>query len=631
MRGRRWTIGAVSAAVAACVVALGVLGLAFSAAAEGQTAEQGREIVGLRTENSQTFLLSNGQYRCDVFAGDVFYRNAEGFFAPIDSSLTDAGTASGYRYTTVANSWHASFADSLAGNSAVRIEKDEYSLAFGLVGASPGSTVARATALAGLQSETDKELAEDARAAVYRNVLTSTDIAYTVLNSALKETIILRDKKAPQTFTFLLTSKNLKPMTKDGITSFVDERGYPVFTMSSMYMKDANGKYSEAVTYTLEETSEGCAIEVLPDPSFLSAPDTVYPVVVDPTFDTTGSSVTFDSFVAQGYPSTNYGTDTKVRTGNYPGWGIRRAYIRFRLPSGYRYDGVSNATLKLRLSEKGSSALNLRAYAIDYSTANFWKSTTVNWNNKPTPDAAGSAIATVSSNWYLMNVTSAVKDVYHQYASNLGFCVRDDVEGSTSVYGVFYSSDSGTSYLPVLSITYTTTTSYEYWAGSWPVGVSDDLTMYIGGTADTLYGDELNGCWQRWNGINANLNVDGLYRSGTADSYSIRFLTDSNLSNDELGWTRFYDSNWNEVFPSLGAPTWSHVRIYLNPNASSVMYTASDDIQQEAIIHEVGHAMALAHVEGGLAGSSVCIMQQWAFYCYPYPTSHDQQTVNAKY
>jgi hypothetical protein len=81
----------------------------------------------------------------------------------------------------------------------------------------------------------------------------------------------------------------------------------------------------------------------------------------------------------------------------------------------------------------------------------------------------------------------------------------------------------------------------------------------------------------------------------------------------------------------LGAPTWSHVRIYLNPNASSVMYTASDDIQQEAIIHEVGHAMALAHVEGGLAGSSVCIMQQWAFYCYPYPTSHDQQTVNAKY
>jgi hypothetical protein len=274
--------------------------------------------------------------------------------------------------------------------------------------------------------------------------------------------------------------------------------------------------------------------------------------------------------------------------------------------------------LKIKQQSKGSGVNTIRAYL----ASDFWMSNTITWNNKPGYDATA-ITPTVLGDWYTMNVLSEVRNVYYQFESNYGFVIRDLTENNTNIWSTFYSSDSSnSSNFPVLSITYGTITAYQYFTGSWASGAAN-LTLFVDSTSNSNYGTEINAVWNQWNGINAKVKIASKSTSGIASNYSIAIRVDNTINS--YAETRFYNASGQQA---LNNATWSRAEILLNTNNMNTLHT---ELRKETILHELGHAIGLAHVYAFLGDSSVCIMQEYEFYCYPSPTSHDKQTLNAKY
>ena len=631
------------AVVAAITVAVCALMNPAAAVAAPQSADVVSEILSLRTENSQTYQLANGQYRCDVYANDVFYRDESGKLVAIDNTLTEAVAGPGYRFTNIANQWHASFASTLGDATAIKLDKDGATLTFGLLEAKSTAVVSRAGVLAQSQLDVDQEVATDGRAVVYRDVLEGVDVAYTVLTSALKEDLILRDKTAPSTFTFALTLENLKPLVDGGNISFVDSTGKEVLSVLPAYMDDARGKHSEKVTYSLERTSTGYNLIVSADPSFLSAPDTVYPVVIDPSFDTTGSAYTFDTWISEEYPDTHYYLSTYLRTGNDgpSSYGIRRSYVRFRVPSGIKVGtsgawGLTSAQLKLRYYTK-SGTQTLRAHQITGSS-NYWISSDVTYNDHPAYSTSQTAPAVPSGSWYVMDVTTQMRNCYQLINWNQGWCIKDDVEYNPAVWGTFYSSDYGTAgYLPVLSITYTGLTNHFAFDAKWPSAIADDLRVAVvnvddaeNDPVDPFFQAEVNASYQRWNGIVSAYNIDSIARYTYFGSGREIEISASSYDSGIVALTALICS---------GFPDWTgdieQAGINLNTNSASANKTIPyDDFREEVIVHELGHCAGLDEVAPSgwsIGWNSLCVMSSHIFYGYPYPTSHDRDSLDAKY
>ena len=51
-----------------------------------------KELLQKRTENSETFLLSNGTYKAVVYSGPIHYKDANGAWQNIDTKLSAGST-----------------------------------------------------------------------------------------------------------------------------------------------------------------------------------------------------------------------------------------------------------------------------------------------------------------------------------------------------------------------------------------------------------------------------------------------------------------------------------------------------------------------------------------------------------
>lgn len=185
-------------------------------------------------------------------------------------------------------------------------------------------------------------------------------------------------------------------------------------------MEDANGKYSENIKYNIVKSDSGYNLIMTVDKTFLDSPDTFYPVVIDPTFITSGSSYTSDTYVCSEYPTTPYYTNTRLRTGKDDPYGIRRTYIRFKLPSGYECEGITSALLCFKLHSSGSEATDPELYAVrdDWVTDAFWKSDEINWEDMPMDLSQSpptdyyidvSSGCVITSGWYKYNVLDQIQ------------------------------------------------------------------------------------------------------------------------------------------------------------------------------------------------------------------------------
>ena len=409
-----------------------------------------RELTELRERNSETWQLSDGSFEAVVYAGNKYYPAENGEMEPIDASIVPVEYSEDgiqYSFTNAANEWHVFFSNQ--GSVLLENARGD-SLAFSLAGMqSSGCTLGGI----GLGEELGLEL-QGENCLQYLQAFDNVDIVYRVTDYGVKEYIVLYSADVPMEYSFSVCAGNAEvAIRENGELLFGDEEDG--FLFGSLYIVDGNGEISKSAVYELNDHGDEVSIEL--DPAVLSDPDTVFPLIIDPTVTLTGSSTTFDSFVSSKYASTNYNSGSEMNylwTGKNSLYNVCRSYIKFTLPSTLTSSYyVTNADL--RIEKYAGSIPKVRALRVGGS----WTSSGITWNNKPSGYTTGqSAVMTgytgYSGNWYRTDVTNTVSMWVRGVATNYGFILKDNTEDDTSQFTTFYSSDSSSPHKPELHITY---------------------------------------------------------------------------------------------------------------------------------------------------------------------------------
>jgi len=183
-----------------------------------------------------------------------------------------------------------------------------------------------------------------------------------------------------------------------------------------------------------------------------------------------------DSTVRQGSASSNFGTAAAVEGASGSG-ANRRIYIKFDLagcvPAIPTSATVRLATLRLYLTAVPAVCRTLDVFAVTGA----WTETAITWNNQPFGTTLNNpASATRSTSFTVGSPVGCTNRVAATYAtgptttadvsrfisgasSNLGWMIRDDVEGSATLYTSSFASKEAAvvAQAPQLVVTYVAT------------------------------------------------------------------------------------------------------------------------------------------------------------------------------
>ena len=407
------------------------------------------ELTELRETNSQTYQLSDGTRECVVYAEDKYYKTADGQLAAIDNTITKASYSAGGKQYAFRNTSAGTLVYFTEDQPDILIEHGGNKLSFSLNDARPVRAVQGG-------SREYRELFDyriyGSESLLYPDCLPDTDLIYTVNNSGLKEYLLVKSQSSPGEFIFTFTKDRYGfTLCEDGTVSIKDVAGNEVFALGRLFAVDANGAYSEALTYEIADAdADTVRIKIKLSGDYLNDPSRAFPVLIDPSVTVTGASSTYDSYVASSNPTSNYYMDTYVRTGKDSTNGITRTYIKFTLPSGIDASALSYAYIRMKYNS--GSTPTVKANRVTGS----WSSSSITWNNKPGYTTTNSsAVGTLlSNNWYAYYVTSIVNKWLNGTYTNYGFALVDTNESSTSHWTKFYSSDASSPNKPELVIVY---------------------------------------------------------------------------------------------------------------------------------------------------------------------------------
>lgn len=484
------------------------------------------EVMGLRETNSETYLMSDGSYQCVIYAEDKYFLDEEYSYQVINNSIVrDSAIKDGLQYRNKANAFNVTFA-----NKTVPAISFEYKgTGFSFSPESNSGQLGTATT-AGNSSMTvgtvrncdtlEKLTMTGENTVTYTNVFPNTDLVYVLGNNALKEYIILNNSSSPNEFTFTFHLNGLTLQSINGNCCFMDSSGEEMFSLAPLFAIDAVGELTQDVFYEIlpGQGKNEVTVKVVLDNDYLSDPDRIFPIVVDPSIMMSGYSNIYDTYVTERYPTLTNGAVTYLRTGRDTDFYTRRSYIRFVLPTYIDGDNVTSAYINLKKYSGATPAITA------YRVLSSWDSNTLTWNNRPNYTTANcSATASlVSDNWYRAYVTNIVKGWLKGTTANYGFMIRDAVETNTDQWTTFYSSEGASPNKPELIINYTTTRPiitrdlvvYKNSAAS--VNLSD-LNNYIA-EANSIFTGKFNISFNRlWSGSSSALNQ----RAGCAKVYTV--------------------------------------------------------------------------------------------------------------
>lgn len=189
-----------------------------------------------------------------------------------------------------------------------------------------------------------------------------------------------------------------------------------------------------------------------------------YPLVILPT----KLYPVADATVLQGYPGINFGGVNDMWVGYdhclSPNGAISRSLLRFDLSAIPAGTQISSARLYLDLIN--SCDIGSRTHtATVYRASASWSAGAVTWNNKPGYAEAydSRAITSGAWGWYSFDVTNLVRGWVNGSFPNYGMMVRgpESSDNTSARLGFGTVEQSGTTYDPYLSITYTSLTGVE--------------------------------------------------------------------------------------------------------------------------------------------------------------------------
>lgn len=388
--------------------------------APADPARKGPEITGLRTKTSRTFAGPGGARVAEMFAVPVNYKDAQGDWKKIDTSLSADGAGAGYAAKSGANEWSVQLPEEL-GEKPVRIQEGGAWASFKLRGSAGVASV-------------------EGNKGTYEDALEGVDAEFSVHPDALKEDLVLASEDAPASYTYDLEASDgltAKSNAKGGV-DFNDAKSQTAFAIAPPVVEDAAGDYGKAV-YELERTDTGWALEVRIDRQWLAAQGRKYPVTLDPTFYFSAISVgpertpQQDCTLDSGSPSTNFCTGWPLYVGRTAAHD-HRALLKFDVAGAIpdRQADVLDAQLSLYL-EDGTDAVDmdvdLHEATGSWTNAATWakRDSTNNWTS------AGGDFASPRST-YSKNFGQYGDGAFHYFQPNE--LVQSWVDGSKTNNGM---------------------------------------------------------------------------------------------------------------------------------------------------------------------------------------------------
>ena len=443
------------------------------------------ELYTLRTENSKT-----GEGTVTVHSVPVKYIDKAGKMQFIDTTMKPLSLAesvrSGFSYRNAANNFTVSF-----GNTAVKgINFDN---AFTFQADSDASEI-----------ETGQVQTENGHGKIiYPNVFGSgTKVEYINTENGIKENIILDSYNGQNRFNFIFRSDTHVPiLTENGTNILVADKNDPQkieYRFLSLYAYDSYDPTKETVQsnsdfrhmnedlyYELTDNGDGVyTITVVVPEEYLTHPEIVYPITIDPSITPyiSSNSNAQDTFVDAGNPVSYNGDLDYIRFGvvnGYKNFGYHRFSSLPSLPS-----GASVTSAHIKFTFRSGQTTPTKASGVRMGvlrvTAHQWHESTITWNNQPY-GTSGPMPEIVYNGPYLdyfnADITGMVQAWYSgEYNYGVDFTYNN--ENYNDVNSVV-SSEGEAHRAPVLTINYDFV----------PTGITlskSSVTLYVGETTQIV-------------------------------------------------------------------------------------------------------------------------------------------------
>ena len=390
-----------------------------------------------------------------IFDEDVKYIDQDGNIQDKSSELYEDFDIAGFEefaFVNLDNDIRTFFPEELSEDSGIVLDTEDYTIELAPI------------SLNSDESASVMRHPEDENAVIYEDVFgEQTAVQYTTLFDGFKEDIVLyeRDGTIGNTFPFVLKTNGLIAEIVDTQINLTDpELGEVVGVISPIFVYDSNCNFTHENEMKLTLLDDGnYEIIVIVDEDFLSNPDTVYPVYIDPTA-TINPSGSGSSKTIQDLMITN-GTNNAVNSTFMTVGSLYRVIMRFpgvmshlqSIPT----NQITNATLYLQTNS--SSPVTSTTITPYYFTGpSNWIESAINNNLTATSfTAIGSAISFgrgVASALVDFDITDAVIAwKSNEVSANQGLMLRNSSMADS--HSKIFNSTEATNGKPYVSVEYT--------------------------------------------------------------------------------------------------------------------------------------------------------------------------------
>ncbi len=287
------------------------------------------EIISKRSQYEKHYDNGNGTTTAFINTAPLHYYE-NGQWCEIDNSLElnesgDYVNKSNSMDITLASSASPKTANTIGNDQMVKLEYDGYTISWDMLNTQQNSNHISASSTVQLVTKDSAEdvnftlggekLTEKASACldklnssvVYDSVFEDVDVSLDILPSSIKETIILNDKDSvPEQFAYYITADGLDAeLQSDNSIEFTNEQDEVIFTMPAMFMFDSSSEipeYNYDIETAIVPIKNGYLLTITPDSDWLNSDDRVYPVMIDPEFMPTITTLT-DSYITEEDPN----------------------------------------------------------------------------------------------------------------------------------------------------------------------------------------------------------------------------------------------------------------------------------------------------------------------------------------
>ena len=439
------------------------------------------EVYDLRTEKVKHFRLEDGTYIAAQYEVPVHYLDENGKWTDIDNTLTEEEikSLSDFSGYTAENKAKVKFAKNTNSSKTFSIKYGDYKLSFGLIDANKSKvaviTNPAATANAAQGYDDLSNLSKVVSKVKYTDAYDNIDIEYILIGNDIKENIIVKSGgQNAYSFSYEMKLNNLDAVLNDNgsITLFDSKNNQDVFTIPAPYMYDANGNYSNSVSYSLFKKGNKYTFTISANADWINSSNRVFPITIDPTLSycSSGSGLLGVSVMSGRPDNTFAGSMNIIGYSSTATFGNLRTYIKpTSFPDIPQGAVITAADISMKLdSYYGSvNGFEIAAYAVtgSWTCSEYGSGTNVpnsiTWSTQPTFNSKVIDLKKITSAFVNSYIKWDITQVAKQWQGGIlgcnGIMLKLRNENLTSnEYAYFHNAYSSQSanLMPVMSISY---------------------------------------------------------------------------------------------------------------------------------------------------------------------------------